>query len=80
MRRLTLLSLCLAYYGVVALGFYEITAKSPQLLGAPLPGWNITCRVEKATPWRPATGILPVDKIIHETREACLYYGMLGSI
>ena len=79
MRRLALLGLFVVYSGVIALGLYEITAKSPQLLGTPLPGWESTCSVEKTTPWRPGTGILPVDKLLHETQEACLYYGLFGA-
>ena len=78
MRRLALMGLFLAYSGAVALGMYEITAKSPQLLGAPLPGWQITCRAENATPWQPATGIHPLDRVLHETQEAAFFYGSLG--
>ena len=79
MRRLALLGLFLAYSGTVALGLYEITAKSPQLLGSALPGWQITCRAEKATPWRPATGFHPLDRVLHETQEAAFFYGALGA-
>lgn len=78
MRRLAILASFLAYFTGSALGFYELTAKSPTLLGSPLPGWDMTCRVEQSTPWRQPTGILPLDKLWHETQEACLFYG-LGS-
>ena len=79
MRRLAFTGLFLAYSGFIALGFYEITAKSPTLLGTPLPGWGTTCRVEQSTPWEPPTGILALDKILHETQEAYLFYGLLGN-
>ena len=75
MRRLALLSLFLVYTCCAGLGFYEITAKSPALFGAPLPGWITTCRVERSTPWRPATGLFPLDRLLHETQEAALFYG-----
>ena len=78
MRRLAFAGLFLAYSGCMALGVYEVTAKSPALLGNPLPGWATTCRVEKSTPWKSATGISPLDRILHETQEACLFYSLLG--
>jgi acyl dehydratase len=79
MRRLAFAAVFAVYTGVAALGMYEITAKSPVLLGSPLPGWRTTCRVEESTPWRQPTGILPVDKVLHESREAYLFYGLLTS-
>lgn len=78
MRRLAIAGLFLAYSAASALGFYEITAKSPALLGSPLPGWGTTCRAERTTPWRQPTGILALDKILHETREACFFYGLIA--
>ncbi|PID81829.1 hypothetical protein CSA17_00680 [bacterium DOLJORAL78_65_58] len=58
------------------LSLYEITAKSPRLLGRQLPGWRKTCRVEEATPWRQPTGIFLLDKFLHEGREALVFYGL----
>lgn len=80
MRRVALMTLFLAYTGCAALGFYEVTAKSPFLFGAPSPGWIATCKVEQSTPWRPETGILPLDKILHEAQEACLFFGIDGAV
>lgn len=57
------------------LGLYEITAKSPALLGQPLPGWRKCCLAERRTPWRQPTGIPPLDSLLHESREALLFYG-----
>ena len=80
MRRLAFSGLFLAYYSCAALGFYEVTAKSPGLLGPPLPGWGTTCRVEKSIRWNPPTGFLPLDKLLHETQEACLFYRLLAEL
>ncbi len=81
MRRILLESaLILAVLGTVALGGYELTAKSPRLLGQPLPGWYRTLRVEHLVPWRQPTRIYPLDKVLHEGREAALYYGMMAGI
>lgn len=80
MRQLAILASFLLYFTGSALGYYELTAKSPALLGAPLPGWDMTCRVENSTPWKQPTGILPVDKLLHETQEACLFYGLRSGL
>ena len=66
------------FLGCLGLGFYEMTAKSPTLLGRPLPGWRATVRVEKVTRWNPPTGILPLDKFLHEGEEACRFYRNLA--
>lgn len=62
------------------LGLYELTAKSPQLTGAALPGWWATERAEKATRWRPPTGLHPLDKALHEGEEAARFYATLVAI
>ncbi|MBU8871194.1 MAG: hypothetical protein KOO60_10070 [Gemmatimonadales bacterium] len=80
MRRMGATGLFLVYLSCVALWLYEVTAKSPELLGAPLPGWGTTCQVEKATPWNPSTGLQPLDKILHETQEAYRFYGLLAGL
>ena len=66
-----------AYLGCLSLGLYEMTAKSPTLLGKPLPGWWATVKAEKTTRWNPPTGILPVDKLLHEGEEAARFYRFL---
>ena len=76
MRRFAAFGCYLLYFAGTALGFYEVTAKSPTLLGAPLPGWGSTCRAENSTPWRQPTGLLVLDKILHETQEAFVFYGL----
>ena len=73
----TAIALALAYLLGVGLGFYEMTAKSPYLLDEPLPGWWATDRAEKTTRWNPPTGLLPLDKLLHEGEEAVRFYRIL---
>jgi hypothetical protein len=75
--RLAAAGLGLAYLGGLSLGLYEITAKSPTLLGDPLPGWWATDRAERTTHWDPPTGFLPLDKLLHEGEEAARFYHFL---
>lgn len=63
---------------VAALGLYELTAKSPTWLGQPLPGWQVTRQVELSTGWNQPTGLLPLDKFLHESEEAARFYGFLA--
>ncbi len=77
LRRLGAMGLGLAYLGILSLGIYEITAKSPTLLGDPLPGWWATDRAERSTRWNPPTGFLPLDKLLHEGEEAVRFYRFL---
>ena len=76
-NRLTHLGLMAAYVAVLGLGMYEVTAKSPTLLGGPLPGWRATVQAERTTRWNPPTGFLPLDKLLHEGEEALRYYRIL---
>ena len=78
MRALTEITLALLATAMGALGLYEVTATSPAILGHALPGWLETRQVEEATPWQQPTGILPVDKLLHESEEAVRYYGLLA--
>jgi len=76
MHRLNTIGICVITVTVALFALYELTAKSPKLIGEPLPGWYETQQVEKHTPWHSVTGILPLDKIIHEGHEALGYYGL----
>ncbi len=67
----------LAILCFTAMSGYELTAKSPRLLGQALPGWVNTVRVEHLISWQQPTRIYPLDKVLHEGREAWLYYGMV---
>ncbi len=77
MRRLSTIGICLIAITVGLLGLYELMAKSPRLIGEPLPGWTETQQVEMKTPWNPSTGIFPLDKLLHEGEEALRFYGFL---
>ncbi len=78
MKRLTGAGIYLLAMMTAALGLYEMTAKSPRWLGSPLPGWQISRQVERNTHWEQPTGILPVDKLLHEGIEAARFYGRLA--
>ncbi|MCP4572984.1 MAG: hypothetical protein GY838_11575 [bacterium] len=77
MRRLILAGAYAAFLAVAALGYYEWTAKSPAILGTALPGWYASRAAEKATRWQRPTGLLVVDKALHEGEEAMRFYGLL---
>jgi len=77
MNRIATTALALLYIVSLALGIYEMTAKSPSLLGTRLPGWGATRRAEKMTKWNPTTGIFPLDKLLHEGQETVKFYGFL---
>ncbi len=78
LSRPTALGLGLLYVVGIGLAMYEMTAKSPTLLGQPLPGWRATVRAERTTRWNPPTGILAVDKLLHEGEEALRFYRIIS--
>ena len=78
MNRLATAGFALLYSSCLALGIYEMTAKSPSILGTRLPGWWATDKAERSTRWNPPTGVLPVDKLLHEGEEAVRFYAMLA--
>ncbi len=81
MRRTLLEStVILGILAFTAMFAYELTAKSPRLVGHPLPGWGDTVRVEHLVSWQQPTKIFPLDKLLHESREAWLYYGMMVGV
>ena len=77
MRRFLLAGLYAVFVTTAALGFYEWTAKSPLILDTPVPGWQACRAAEKATSWQRPTGVLVVDKALHEGEEALRFYGLL---
>ena len=79
MNRFAQAGLILLYIFCLALGIYEMTAKSPSILGTRLPGWWATEKAEKATRWNPTTGLLPLDKLLHEGQEAVRFYAAMTS-
>lgn len=76
MRRILLTGTYAAYLLVAALGYYEWTAKSPDLIGLRLPGWRATRDAERATRWEEPTGWQILDRTLHEAREALHFYGL----
>jgi hypothetical protein len=56
-----------------------MTAKSPSLFGTRLPGWWASDRAERTTRWNPPTGVLPLDKLLHESEEAVRFYATLAT-
>lgn len=62
------------YLACLGLGFYEFTAKTPSWLVANLPGRTAAVRAESSVRWDRPTGILPLDKLVHEGREALIFY------
>jgi len=67
----------LLWVAVVALGQYEVVAKSPQLMDEPLPGWVDANRAERSVAYRRWTGLPLMDHLIHEGLEARIYYERL---
>jgi len=80
MRRATLAGIFLLYTSVLALGIYEMTAKSPSLWGQPSPGWWATDRAEHTIRWQQPTGLFPLDKLLHEGQEAVVFYTLLTGL
>ena len=78
MKRLAGVGIYLIMAATAALSLYELTAKSPTWLGTPLPGWQESRHIEYTTGWNQPTGILPVDKLLHEGEEAVRFYGLLA--
>ena len=76
LRNLTALVLWLASVGLLG---YEVVQKSPRTFLGPLPGAAVAARADQAVDWRPLTGITPVDQLLHESQEACLYYRGLAT-
>ena len=74
LRNLTVLTLWLAFVGLLG---YEVVQKSPHSPLGPLPGAAVAAQADRGVRWRSVTGIDPVDRLWHESQEACLYYNGL---
>jgi hypothetical protein len=70
--------LYILYLACLGLGFYELTAKTPAWVFGDLPGRSAARLAERSVPWERPTGVLPVDKLLHEGREAVVFYRALG--
>ncbi|HPF71397.1 MAG TPA: hypothetical protein PLQ13_12050 [Candidatus Krumholzibacteria bacterium] len=80
MRRFLAAGLWLAWCCACALGQYELTAHAPVSVARLLPGGEACRRAERLTRWNPRTGLLPVDKLLHEGEEALRFYGVLDDL
>jgi len=74
MRRLLSASLYLCFLAVVGLAQYELTEHSHRLWNWRCPGWESADYAERITVWRPRSGILLMDRLVHEGTEASVYY------
>ena len=74
LRRLRLLIAYIAWLGCLGLLGYEVVQKSPGSVIGPLPGAVLAARADRVVVYRADTGIGPVDRLLHETQEAWLYY------
>ncbi len=77
MRRLLHAHLLLALMGLAGLVHYEVVAKSHRLPGGPLPGWETARRADRAAPFVRWTGQRAVDRLLHESSEAVIFYRLL---
>ncbi|MFH1842552.1 MAG: hypothetical protein ABIF77_05045 [bacterium] len=77
MHKLRTISLFCVYLAILGLVNYELAAKSPQVLGFSLPGWQETRRAEHGTRMTHRIGWKPVDRLLHETEESLRYYRLL---
>lgn len=74
MRRIVTFLLGLAWILGVGLAGYEVVQKSAATPLGPLPGHAVANRTDRRVPFRHTTGLPPVDRLLHETTEACWYY------
>jgi hypothetical protein len=76
LRPVIILAFWLATVGLLG---YEVVQKSPETPLGPLPGATLASWADRSVAWRAVTGITPVDRLLHESQEACLYYrGLAG--
>ena len=74
MCNLRIFCVWLAFISFAGLSVYELVAKSQALFGDPLPGWNETRLIERSIPYASRTGLVPLDRLLHEGQEAVAYY------
>jgi hypothetical protein len=74
MQRIVTFLIGLAWLAAVSLAGYELVQKSPASPLGPLPGHELAGRVDREVRFRATTGVRPVDRLLHESTEACIYY------
>lgn len=78
MNRIRAVGLVMAAWAIAALGLYELAEKSPDAMARHWPGRRAARQAEASTRWQPPTGLLPVDKLLHEGEEAARFYAALA--
>ncbi len=74
MLRLRNLVILVLWLAVIGLASYEVVQKSPRTPLGPLPGAAAAALADRSVTWEATTGITPIDRLLHESREACVYY------
>jgi len=77
LRSLRTAAIVAAWLAVLALASYELVQKAPRTPLGPLPGSALASRADRSVRWETVTGVRPVDRLLHEGHEACLYYAGL---
>ena len=77
MRFLRKTLFCAAWVACVALGQYELAAKSETWLATRLPSSDQAMRADRETPFHRWTRVSLLDRLLHEGREAAAYYDRL---
>ena len=67
----------LLFISIVGLFNYEMIAKSQSTIGLLLPGWMDAQKAERQVAFMVTTDIAPIDILIHEGREAVVFYSRL---
>ncbi len=80
MNRIRAAGLIVCAWVIAALGCYELAAKSPVGPAGAWPARRAARQAEAVTRWRPPTGLLPLDKLLHEGEEAARFYAALAGI
>lgn len=79
MRHLRNVLLLLAWLGTVGLLHYELVHKAPRTPLGALPGSELAARTEAKVRFRALTGVMPIDRVLHEGQEAYRFYRGLAT-
>jgi hypothetical protein len=74
MRRVVTFLCGLSWLALVGLAGYEVVEKVSSSPLGPLPGHDLAQRADRQVRFRGATGLLALDRVLHEGEEACVYY------
>jgi hypothetical protein len=77
MRRLLSTGLYICFLALTLQTQYEVAEHAHQRWGVRWPGWEGAAYAERVTLWHPSTGVLLLDRLIHEGTEAGVYYRWL---